>query len=151
MIRRLLARFRPAPVAVSLPEPTPAPRDTVSPRDVGLRDAVLDGWFLGDSGEKAEGRRMVLNWILTDPEKPTEQYALNLENSALTYRQGLSAGADVSLTLPRATLDAITLGQLTWRKAIDDELVVVGGSEQRFFELLSILDTFSIGFPIVTP
>ncbi len=103
------------------------------------------------NGEKAEGRRIVVNWSITDPDKPTEQYALNLENSALTYRQGLSTTSDVSLTLARTTLDAITLGQLTWRKAIDDQLVVVGGSEQRFFELLSILDTFEVGFPIVTP
>ena len=66
MIRRLLARFRPAPVAVSLPEPTPAPRDTVSPRDVGLRDAVLDGWFLGDSGELLKGFAITADDTLLD-------------------------------------------------------------------------------------
>ena len=28
---------------------------TVSPRDVGLHDAIHDGWFLGDSGELLKG------------------------------------------------------------------------------------------------
>jgi SAM-dependent methyltransferase len=51
MIRRLLARLRPAP----LPAPAPAPCVPLSPRDVGLHDAVLDGWFLNDSGELLKG------------------------------------------------------------------------------------------------
>jgi len=34
------------------PPPAPAP---LSPRDVGLHDAVLDGWFLNDSGELLKG------------------------------------------------------------------------------------------------
>ena len=55
MIRRLLARFLPAPVPPSAAQPAPAPLEKVSPRNVGLRDAVLDGWFLGDSGELLKG------------------------------------------------------------------------------------------------
>jgi SAM-dependent methyltransferase len=51
MIRRLLARWLPAPAAQLVAEP-PA---TLSPRDVGLHDAVLDGWFLNDSGELLKG------------------------------------------------------------------------------------------------
>lgn len=103
------------------------------------------------NGEKAEGRRLVLNWTVTDPAKPTEQYALNLENSALTYRPGLAPSADVSLTLARSTFDSITLGQRSWQEAIDGGLVAVSGNAQRLFELLALLDTFEVGFPIVTP
>lgn len=55
MIRRLLARFRPAPAALPVEESAPAAPDTASPLYVGLRDAVLDGWFLGDSGELLKG------------------------------------------------------------------------------------------------
>lgn len=51
MIRRLLRRLLPAaPVVAPV---TPAPN--VSPRDIGLHDAMLDGWFLGDSGELLKG------------------------------------------------------------------------------------------------
>lgn len=51
MIRQLLARWLPAPAA----QPSAEPSATVSPRDVGLHDAVLDGWFLNDSGELLKG------------------------------------------------------------------------------------------------
>ncbi|WLG44994.1 bifunctional 2-polyprenyl-6-hydroxyphenol methylase/3-demethylubiquinol 3-O-methyltransferase UbiG [Pseudomonas sp. FP1740] len=64
MIRRLLARLWPA----SLPEPAPlpAPVDSVSPRDVGLHDAILDGWFSGDSGELLKGFAIAADDTLLD-------------------------------------------------------------------------------------
>jgi SAM-dependent methyltransferase len=51
MIRRLLRRLFPT----AQPAPMPVVPSPVSPRDVGLRDAMLDGWFLGDSGELLKG------------------------------------------------------------------------------------------------
>ncbi len=51
MMRRLLGWLRPTPA----PAPVAAPTNPVSPRDCGLTDAVLDGWFLGDSGELLKG------------------------------------------------------------------------------------------------
>lgn len=70
MIRRLLHRLfaqaqssQPPPAAEPIAEPVieptpdaePEPLFVWSPRDVGLRDAVLDGWFLNDSGELLKG------------------------------------------------------------------------------------------------
>lgn len=58
MIRRLLARLWPAPplpAPVPTPMPPPMPVASVSPRDVGLHDAILDGWFLNDTGELLKG------------------------------------------------------------------------------------------------
>ncbi|WP_223443440.1 class I SAM-dependent methyltransferase [Pseudomonas sp. BF-R-19] len=60
MIRRLLAKLRPAPVAVAPPEAR------VSPRDIGLYDALLDGWFLGDSGELLKGFAITADDTLLD-------------------------------------------------------------------------------------
>jgi SAM-dependent methyltransferase len=60
MIRRLLAKLRPAPVAVAPPE------TRVSPRDIGLYDALLDGWFLGDSGELLKGFAITADDTLLD-------------------------------------------------------------------------------------
>lgn len=51
MIRRLLRRLLPAAPVVAPAAPAP----NVSPRDIGLHDAMLDGWFLGDSGELLKG------------------------------------------------------------------------------------------------
>ncbi|AZO86767.1 SAM-dependent methyltransferase [Stutzerimonas stutzeri] len=60
MIRRLLAKLRPAPVVVAAPE------TRVSPRDIGLYDALLDGWFLGDSGELLKGFAITADDTLLD-------------------------------------------------------------------------------------
>ncbi|WP_223531937.1 MULTISPECIES: class I SAM-dependent methyltransferase [unclassified Pseudomonas] len=60
MIRRLLAKLRPAPVEVAQPE------TRVSPRDIGLYDALLDGWFLGDSGELLKGFAITADDTLLD-------------------------------------------------------------------------------------
>jgi SAM-dependent methyltransferase len=60
MIRRLLAKLWPAPVVVTAPE------TRVSPRDIGLYDALLDGWFLGDSGELLKGFAITADDTLLD-------------------------------------------------------------------------------------
>ncbi|WP_339453107.1 class I SAM-dependent methyltransferase [Pseudomonas sp. EA_5y_Pfl2_R50] len=62
MIRRLLARFRPAaPTAPAAASPIHA-----SPRYVGLRDAVLDGWFSSDTGELLKGFKISADDTLLD-------------------------------------------------------------------------------------
>jgi SAM-dependent methyltransferase len=63
MIRRLLAKWRPAPPA---PLPVAIPDSPVSPRDVGLYDAMLDGWFLGDNGELLKGFAITADDTLLD-------------------------------------------------------------------------------------
>jgi SAM-dependent methyltransferase len=58
MIRALVRRFRGRPAEAPLapaPVPVPEPAAAVSPRDIGLHDAIHDGWFLGDSGELLKG------------------------------------------------------------------------------------------------
>lgn len=62
MIKRMLARWLPARAAQTSAEP-PA---TLSPRDVGLHDAVLDGWFLNDSGELLKGFAITADDCLLD-------------------------------------------------------------------------------------
>lgn len=62
MIRGLLRWLRPTPA----PVPVTVPASPVSPRDVGLCDAVLDGWFLGDSGELLKGFAITADDTLLD-------------------------------------------------------------------------------------
>jgi len=102
------------------------------------------------NGPKADGKNIVLNWKLTDP---NEEWALSLENSALTYsgpgRQ--SSSADATLKLSRATLDDINTGVLTWQKAINSGKLVVDGNPNKLYELLGLLEGFELMFNIVTP
>ncbi|MEN2395015.1 class I SAM-dependent methyltransferase [Pseudomonas halotolerans] len=61
MIGRLLAWLRPPVVPVAPPSTA-----AVSPRDVGLYDAMLDGWFLNDSGELLKGFAITAQDTLLD-------------------------------------------------------------------------------------
>ena len=64
MIRALMRRLR--PVAQPKAVPAPVAQDSVSPRDVGLHDAILDGWFLNDSGELLKGFAITADDTLLD-------------------------------------------------------------------------------------
>jgi alkyl sulfatase BDS1-like metallo-beta-lactamase superfamily hydrolase len=105
------------------------------------------------NGDRAAGKRIVVNWTITHPAPtPDETYALNLQNSALTYRSGwLNPAADVSLTLARSTLDACTLGQTTFQAEIAKGDIVLAGDPSKLTELMGLLDTFTPAFNIVTP
>lgn len=71
--------------------------------------------FLGVrlNAAKAEGKKMAINWNFTDS---SEQFVLTLENSALTHIAGRQPDADATVTLNRATLDAITLKERASRR-----------------------------------
>jgi alkyl sulfatase BDS1-like metallo-beta-lactamase superfamily hydrolase len=98
---------------------------------------------------KAEGKHIVINWIFSDSGK---KYKLNLENSALTYLSDSNApNADVTLTLTRATLDAILLKKLAPKQALGTGLIKADGNPQAFGLLLSLMDNFSPDFNIITP
>ena len=112
-------------------------------------DMVFDYLGVRLDGDKAQGRTIVLNWQFTDTR---QSYVLNLENSALTHVAGTqAANADATLTLARATLDDITLQKTTFQAALQSGQITVTGQRERLGELLGMLDTFTLGFPIVEP
>jgi alkyl sulfatase BDS1-like metallo-beta-lactamase superfamily hydrolase len=107
--------------------------------------------FLGVrlNAAKAEGKHIVVNWTFTDL---NQSYAMNLENSALTHTSGKLAGdADVSVTLTRAALDAITLKQRTFLGSVAAGDVAISGNPLKLGELFGLLDEFSPGFEVVEP
>src|ERR1700686_5456504 len=91
----------------------PMPRETLA----ALRTSQL--WdLLGVrlNGPKAEGKHIVLNWSFSDT---GETFALNLENAALTYTEGVqSEKADASFTLTRAVLDEVVAKQTSFPEAV---------------------------------
>ncbi|HYK65604.1 MAG TPA: alkyl sulfatase dimerization domain-containing protein, partial [Patescibacteria group bacterium] len=112
-------------------------------------DMYFDFMAVRLNGDKAAGRKIVLNWRFTDTK---QEYVLNLENSALTCVADMQADeADATLTLTRATLDEISLRKTTFESALESGKIAVNGKRERFLELLAMLDTFPIDFAVVEP
>ena len=102
------------------------------------------------NGPKAEGKRVVINWVFSEGSS-SQRYTLNLENSALTWATGNAFKADVTLTLNRATLDALMAQQLAPQQAIASGRIKVEGNPQAFGLLLSLQDSFPANFEMVMP
>jgi len=112
-------------------------------------DHVFDLLGVRLNAEKAEGRRIVINWVFPEPAPP---YVLNLENCALTYLSGRrSERADATVMLERAALDRLLLRELSPADALQSGTVHVDGDSARLGELLGMLDDFSLMFEVVEP
>lgn len=98
--------------------------------------------------EKAAGKAFAININFTDLD---EQYTLYLENSVLNHTRKQAKKADVTLTLTKATLDDVQLGNVTLEKAIADGDIELKGNPQVFKDFVEMLDKFNFWFNIVTP
>jgi alkyl sulfatase BDS1-like metallo-beta-lactamase superfamily hydrolase len=126
--------------------PSTASPDTIRAMDL---DLLFDYAAMRLNGPKAEGKSMKLNWDFTDT---NQQYVLELENEALSHIAGRQANdADVTVTLTRAKLNDILLGQTTFKKELDAGNISVNGNAAALNDLLSMLDSFDFWFNIVTP
>jgi len=130
---------------------TTAARAPVSPDVVRAMSLDLFFDYLGVrlNGDRAEGRRLVINWIFRDLDR---RYVLNLEHCALTYladRQ--DDGADATVTLDRAVLNRLVLRELTFAGALEGGLVTVDGDPAKVIELFDLLDDFTLMFDVVEP
>ncbi|RZT41777.1 alkyl/aryl-sulfatase [Cupriavidus agavae] len=101
------------------------------------------------NADKAAGKTMTLNWRFSDL---NQRYAMTLRNSALTYvAEAEHAQPTATVTLSKATLDQISLKQLTLPQAIQSGAVRIDGNPQAVAGLFGMLDTFESGFNLVTP
>jgi alkyl sulfatase BDS1-like metallo-beta-lactamase superfamily hydrolase len=120
--------------------------DIASALSVGM---FFDSLGVRLNGPKADGKKIVVNWTFTDTK---ELYALNLENSALTYVKGRTApDADAGLTLERATLTKIMQQTMKFPEAIGAGLLKIEGNPAKLLELFGLLDEFALRFNIVEP
>ena len=128
------------------PPRPPMPRETLA----ALRTEQLwDVLGVRLNGPKAEGKHIVLNWSFTDS---GETFVLNLENSALTYTEGVQAdNADASFTLARSTLDEVIAKQTSFPEAVAAGKIKVAGNPLRLAELMGLMDEFPRMFEIVEP
>ena len=98
---------------------------------------------------KAAGKVMTFNVVMPDK---NEKFVLYIENGGMNYTLGKQVdNADATITMDRAVLDDINLGQITIDQAITDGKVKLDGNAAQFGEFLAMLDTFEFWFNIVTP
>jgi alkyl sulfatase BDS1-like metallo-beta-lactamase superfamily hydrolase len=99
--------------------------------------------------QKAQGRRLVINWHFTDLNRT---YTLNLENSALTWRVDQpEPQPDASVRLARSTLDEISTKRTTFPREVVAGRVKIEGNQAALGDLMGMIEEFSPAFPIVTP
>jgi alkyl sulfatase BDS1-like metallo-beta-lactamase superfamily hydrolase len=121
--------------------------DTITAMPIALTFDYLATRLNGEKAATVPG--FTLTWEFTDR---TEIYALTLRNACLTYRQGVDdPEAAAKVTLTKATLDAISLGETTFEQAIAERRITVTGDASKLTLLLSLLDTFELMFNIVEP
>lgn len=126
-------------------------RAPVSPDVVKALTVPLFFDYLGVrlNGPKADGKRIVINWTISDV---NERYVLNLENAALTYLADRHAdGADATVSLERAVLSQLLMGRVTLEDAVARGLVVITGAAGKLSELFGLLDEFRLMFPVILP
>jgi alkyl sulfatase BDS1-like metallo-beta-lactamase superfamily hydrolase len=126
-------------------------RAPVSPDVVRAMSLDLFFDYLGVriNGEKAEGRRIVVNWVVADLGR---SYVANLENSALTcLADRRSESADATVTLERAALNRLVLREVAFADAVARGLVHVEGDAAKVADLFGLLDDFSLMFEVLEP
>jgi len=129
----------------------PGTRAAVSP-DI-VRAMTLDLFFdyLGVrlNGERADGQRSVINWVLSDLEL---RYVSNLEHGALTcLADRHSDHADATVTLDRAALSRLVLRELPFADAVEQRIIVIEGDTAKVAQLFGLLDDFALMFEVVEP
>ena len=77
---------------------------------------------------------------------------LELTNGSLNHSLGRhSAESDATLTMERAVLSAVVLGELATTDAVSQGLLKADPDTKALDELLSYLDSFDFWFNIVEP
>ncbi|MBW2231868.1 MAG: MBL fold metallo-hydrolase [Deltaproteobacteria bacterium] len=117
-------------------------------RNLGL-ETYLDYLAVRLDHPKAAGRYMTFNITLPDV---GEKFVISVENGVMNYTLGKHAKKpDAAVTLDRAVLDDINLGQTSFDQAVADGKAKITGNSAKFDEFLSLLDRFEFWFNIVTP
>lgn len=130
--------------------PTAGGTDTASPDTIRAMPPEMLFDYLGVrlNGPKAAGKNITLNVKFTDLNK---EYGLTVENAVLHYAPQPIPNANANITLTKAKLDDIQLGNVKLDDAIKSGDVKIDGQQQSFNDFIGLLDTFPFWFNIVTP
>ena len=131
--------------------PATVARAPVSPDIVRAMSVELFFDYLGVrlDGDKAEGRRIVINWVFSDLDR---RYVMNLENCALTcLADRPSDAADATVTLERAALNRLVLREVAFADAVGQGLARIDGDAAKVVDFFGLLDDFSPMFEVMEP
>jgi alkyl sulfatase BDS1-like metallo-beta-lactamase superfamily hydrolase len=126
-------------------------RAPISPDVVRAMSLDLFFDYLGArlDGERADGRRIVVNWVFTDLGRT---YVSTLAHGALTaLADRHRADAEATVTLERPVLDSLVLRELTLEQARAGGLIAIEGDAAQLAELFELLDDFALMFPVLEP
>lgn len=111
-------------------------------------EMLFDAFAIQIDGPRAWDQTLSVDVVLEDD---GERYRLRLSNGALTYSSASQRGdADLTLTLPRASLPALA-GATTDSAALAAAGIKVTGDAQILDRLFRLLDPGDPNFSIVTP
>lgn len=112
-------------------------------------DIYLDYLAVRLNHPKAADSEITLNFVMPDAK---EAFTLTVSNGVMNYSLGRqSKQADATVTIDRAVLDDINLGQTKLVDAIGAGHLTIDGSQEKLTEFISLLDSFDFWFNIVTP
>jgi alkyl sulfatase BDS1-like metallo-beta-lactamase superfamily hydrolase len=112
-------------------------------------EQLFDAMATRLNGERAAETRLVVNWDFTDVD---EQWVLTVENAALSTRSGrLDPDAGATVTLTRAAMDAVTLGESTLERELGAGSIAISGDAATLVIFFGLLDDLEPGFEIVAP
>jgi alkyl sulfatase BDS1-like metallo-beta-lactamase superfamily hydrolase len=124
------------------------PRPMLSPALVsGLTtELLLDYMAVRLNPVRAEGEKLLVNWVVTDR---GEVFGLTVRNSVLSHRAEAEPNAVATLTSDRSTLEALVLGMTTPSHAAAAGTLGVEGDLAAVEMLFGMLDTFPLMFDVV--
>lgn len=130
---------------------TGTPSDTRAPAILAELSVsqILDGMKVRLNGPRAWGKRLAIEWRVTDPD---ERHLLQVENGVLNHRPWKDgAEAEAALVVERRALNELLGGSADLAALAESGRLAVEGDGERIGELLGLLDEPDPGFAIVTP
>jgi len=95
----------------------------------------------------ADGVQFILNFITPDT---GQNFVIEMSGGTLTNIEGyLSDKADASITMNRADLDSVIMGQATLASLLQSGIGSLEGNQRVLFQLASVLIEFSPGFEVI--
>lgn len=119
--------------------------DIVRSMSMGM---FLDYMAVQLNGPKAAGKVIRINFILPDI---GEDYGVTVENGVLNRYDDTFENADASLTVDRTRFNEVVLGESEITDLLASGEARIEGNGEKFAEFLSLLDSFELWWPMVTP
>ena len=131
--------------------PPPRPGRHVASADVARAlslEQLWDAMAARLDGPRAWDAQIAIGWRFTDV---GEDWAVCVQNGAMSARPGLASDVQATVTLTRRALDAILLGEGDGAALFANGQITVEGDGAKLGELLGLLDEGDPAFAIVTP